>query len=251
MSPLASFPPTPTTRWVLLADGSGSMAQGSGGMSAGVSSWAVATSAIIKLLPGIPPADPVQIGQFSQDVKWWLPAGSAADAAGAALPPADAYPHGPTNLEAALNQVADDSNGEMRTELILLSDCDATISHPDILMDVLARKQIRLHVLAIANGSALGIIRRRSHSGKRSGEMGAVAEKIIAGGAASAGGESAGHGAVRKWGGVDFDSADISVGPHLGKTRCPVVGGVRPRPAAGGILENGDGDGAGDWLRGG
>jgi len=155
LSPLASFPPTPTTHWVLLADGSGSMAQGAGG----VSSWVVATRAMVKLLPGIPAADPVQIGQFSQDVKWWLPAGTAADAASAALPPPDAYPHGPTNLEAALNQVADESSAEMRTELILLSDCDATISHPDLLSDVLARKQIRLHVLAIANGSALGIIR--------------------------------------------------------------------------------------------
>ncbi len=152
LSPLASFPPTPTTRWVLLADGSGSMAKGTGGASP----WAVATSAIIKLLPGIPPADPVQIGQFSQDVKWWLPAGTAADAASAALPPPDAYPHGPTNLEAALNEVADDSSAEMRTELILLSDCDATISHPDLLSNVLARKQVRLHVLAIGDGRRAG-----------------------------------------------------------------------------------------------
>lgn len=155
LSPLASFPPTPTTRWILLADGSGSMSQQSGATSR----WAMATSAIVKLLPGLPPPDPVQIGQFSQDVTWWLPPEPAADAAKASLPPKDAYPHGPTNLEAALNQIADESDGQVRTELILLSDCDATIAHPDILMDVLVKKQIRLHVLAIAEGSALQIIR--------------------------------------------------------------------------------------------
>jgi hypothetical protein len=156
LSPLASSPPNPATRWVLLVDGSGSMARDTGG---GVSLWQSAAQAVVHLLPYLPPADPIQIGQFSDTVRWWLQAASAAEAARAPLPPADASPHGPTNLESALNQIADESNDVLPTELLLLSDCDTTFEHPNELADLLGRKKIRLHVLALGRGSALEIIR--------------------------------------------------------------------------------------------
>ncbi len=155
LSPLASSPPTPTTRWIILVDGSGSMSQEAGG---GISRWQMATQAADHLLPALPPADPVEIGQFSDSVRWWLQA-TAADAAMAALPPADAVPHGPTNLESALNQIAGDATGALPTNLLLLSDCDTTLDHPTELADLLAGKKIRLDVLAIGDGSALGTIR--------------------------------------------------------------------------------------------
>ena len=163
ISPLASWPPTPAMRWLLLADGSGSMAQEIGG---GVSRWQAATGAMVKLLPALPPSDPVQIGQFSDAVKWWLGPETAADAAKAALPPQGLFPHGPTNLESALTQIAEQANANLPSSLLLLSDCDAQVDHPDELANLLSKKRVRLHVLAIARGSGLELIRRISaHSG--------------------------------------------------------------------------------------
>jgi hypothetical protein len=161
MSPLASFPPEVTMRWLLLADASGSMSQVVG---EGRSRWQAATQAIIHLLPTLPPADVVQIGQFSDSVRWWLPTQSAASAAKTPLPPADAFPHGPTNLESALNQIAEQTDSALPTQLLLVSDCDAEIGDPAGLEDRLLRKKIHLHVLAIDRGSALGIIRKISAS---------------------------------------------------------------------------------------
>jgi hypothetical protein len=161
MSPLVSFPPEPTTRWILLTDASGSMSQDVG---AGISRWQAATQAIIHLLPALPPGDPVQIGQFSDSVKWWLPSQPASTAAKATLPPPDAFPHGPTNLESALIQIAGQSDAALPTQLLLISDCDAQIDRPAELQDDLRQKQIRLQVLAIDRGSALDIIRQISSS---------------------------------------------------------------------------------------
>ena len=159
MSPLSSFPPDATMRWLLLTDASGSMSQDAG---EGRSRWQAATQAIIHLLPALPPADVVQIGQFSDSVRWWLPPQAAASAAKAALPPADAFPHGPTNLESALNQIAEQTDWALPTQLLLVSDCDARIENPAQLQDHLREKKIHLHVLAIDRGSALGIIRKIS-----------------------------------------------------------------------------------------
>ena len=173
ISPLASSPPMPAMRWLLLADGSGSMAQEIGG---GVSRWQAATRAMVNLLPALPPSDPIQIGQFSDAVKWWLEPGTVADAAKAPLPPPDVFPHGPTNLESALTQIADQAEGNasvaegkasvadanLPSELLLLSDCDAQIDRPDDLANLLSKKHVRLYVLAIAHGSGLEIIRRIS-----------------------------------------------------------------------------------------
>jgi VWA domain-containing protein len=173
MSPLASYPPDATTRWLLLADASGSMSQDAGD---GRSRWQAATQAIIHLLPALPPADVVQIGQFSDSVRWWLPAQSAASAAKMPLPPVNAFPHGPTNLESALNQIAEQTDSALPTQLLLVSDCDAEIGDPAGLQDRLLRKKIHLHVLAIDRGSALEIIRKIS-----AGTGGGVIEQFDAG----------------------------------------------------------------------
>jgi hypothetical protein len=158
ISPLSSSPPQATMRWILLADASGSMSQDAGG----VSRWQAASSAIVHLLPFLPPADLVQIGQFSDIVKWWLPLESCSLAAKQSLPPPDAFPHGPTNLESALNQIADQTDPNLPTQLLLVSDCDAEIDHPERLQENLLKKNIHLHVLAIDRGSALEIIRKIS-----------------------------------------------------------------------------------------
>ena len=128
----------------------------------GISRRQAATQSIVHLLPALPPSDPVQIGQFSDSVNWWLPPQPASAAAKTPLPPPDALPHGPTNLESALNQIADQSDADLPTQLLLISDCDARIDHPADLQDHLRQKQIHLSVLAIDRGGALNIIRKIS-----------------------------------------------------------------------------------------
>ncbi len=158
ISPLASSPPTPAMRWLLLADGSGSMAQDAGG----VSRWQAATRAMINLLPVLPPSDPVQIGQFSDSVNWWPAPPTVAEAAKAPLPPPDVFPHGPTNLESALGQISRQTDAKLPSALVLLSDCDVQVDQPEELANLLLKKHVRLYVLAIARGSGLDIVRRIS-----------------------------------------------------------------------------------------
>ncbi len=159
LSPLSSSPPDATRRWVLLVDGSGSMGQEAGG---GISRWQIAARAVVRLLPMLPPADLVQIGQFSDVVRWWIGGVTVAEAGRTPLPPTDAFPHGPTNLESALTTIARDADGTLPTELLLLSDCDTTFDHPKELGELLVREKIRLDVLAIGRGSGLEPIRRIS-----------------------------------------------------------------------------------------
>jgi hypothetical protein len=154
MSPLSSAPPEPTTRWLLVADASGSMADDAGG----ISRFGAATDAIARLLPQLPPKDRVAVGQFSDDLRWWTTDQSAEETAKLRLPPADAAPHGPTNLESALNRIAADADAAMPTELLILSDCDTRIDKPSELIDLMQRKKIRLNVVALAHGSGIGAI---------------------------------------------------------------------------------------------
>jgi hypothetical protein len=70
----------------------------------------------------------------------------------------DAFPHGPTNLESALNEIARDAGESLPTELLLLSDCDTTFEHPKELGELLVRRKIRLDVLAIGRGSGLDVV---------------------------------------------------------------------------------------------
>jgi hypothetical protein len=157
LSPLASSPPDAARRWVLLVDGSGSMGQETGG---GVSRWQIAARAVVQLLPGLPRADLVQVGQFSDVVRWWIGGVTAAEAGRTPLPPADAFPHGPTNLESALNEIGREADGKLPTDVLLLSDCDTTFDHPTEVGALLAGKKIRLDVLAIGRGSGLEIIQQ-------------------------------------------------------------------------------------------
>jgi len=157
ISPLSSTPPRPTTQWIILTDCSGSMADASAGDPA-QSNWSAASAAAVGVLKDLPPDDPVTLGQFSDDVRWWIAGQSAREAAQQALPPADAQPQGPTNLQAALLRIADESTAKLPTQLLLLSDCDTTFTKADEVAAKLAARQIHLSVLAIGQGSALATV---------------------------------------------------------------------------------------------
>jgi hypothetical protein len=157
LNPLASFPPTATRRWILLADGSGSMAQTT---STGATRWQSATDAIVRILPTLPPADLVQVGQFSDTLHWWIDPQPAADAAKLPLPPAGDFPHGPTNLESSLQSIASQTEASYPTNLLLLSDCDAEFTYAPQLAIRLQEKNIHVYALAIGHGSAIDTVRQ-------------------------------------------------------------------------------------------
>jgi hypothetical protein len=157
LSPLASWPPTPMQRWIILVDSSGSM---SGDVAPGVSRWKTASDAAVAVLRKLPPADEVEIGQFSDAVAWWSTGKSAKETSELALPPSDAGPHGPTNLEAALNSLAAKSRANVPTDIILISDCDARIDDEAKLAAALRGSHSRLNVLAIGSGEGLPAIQQ-------------------------------------------------------------------------------------------
>jgi VWA domain-containing protein len=154
LSPLSSSPPRPALRWMILVDSSGSMAAD----TAGTTRWLAASTAAVRLLPQLPPLDLVQIGQFSADLKWWSTNQNAAATAQLSLPPADAAPIGPTDLEAALDHIASETNSALPTRLLILTDCDVQISQPSQLTELLRSKNIQLSVLAIAHGGGFDTV---------------------------------------------------------------------------------------------
>ncbi|MFI5381857.1 MAG: VWA domain-containing protein [Tepidisphaerales bacterium] len=143
LSPLASSPPIPTLHWIILADSSGSMA----GQSGDATRWDRARQAIVKLLPHLPPDDPVTLASFSERVNWWSRGRPARETISLALPAI--VPSGPTNLEPSLRDVIDRAEAGMPAELLLLSDTDAPILKPETLRADMLQKRIRLHVLVL------------------------------------------------------------------------------------------------------
>jgi len=151
LSPLSSSPPLPTRQWILLADSSGSM---SAAESDRKSRWNHAAAAMLSLLPHLPQDDRVRIGQFSRELKWWSQDQSAEQTSKLPLPPADATANGPTNLEQVLNQIAGEAP-RTPAELVLVTDADVKLDDPAALAARLKRANIRLHLMAIGNGSGL------------------------------------------------------------------------------------------------
>lgn len=155
ISPLATSPPLPAIHWILLADSSGSMSAAAGQLTR----WQLASSALARLLPALPPADPVSVGSFAKDLTWWSTGKPAQATASLPLPPPSIVPNGPTNLESALNRVAQEAGGAMAAELLVVSDADVNIDQPARLIEQLKSKKIRLHILAIGEGRGLETLR--------------------------------------------------------------------------------------------
>jgi Ca-activated chloride channel family protein len=155
LSPLASTPPEPTTHWMLVADSSGSMAQAEGGASR----WHYAADALVRLIPRLPPDDLLSVGNFSDRLTWWSAGKSVKQTAGLPLPPAGAGPHGPTNLDQVLKEIAESSEPALPKQLLLMTDADAQIDDPAGLALALKKKNIHLHLLAIGEGSGLPALR--------------------------------------------------------------------------------------------
>lgn len=155
LSPLASSPPLPTVHWLLLADSSGSMSAEVGAQTR----WQLASGAVARLVAALPPVDPVSVGSFAKDLKWWSTGQAARRTALLQLPPESIVPNGPTNLEAALDQVAKQTDAAIPGELLVVSDADVVIDQPARIVEALKAKRIRLHILAIGPGRGLETLR--------------------------------------------------------------------------------------------
>jgi hypothetical protein len=150
LSPLSSAPPRPTTHWIFLADASGSMAAPSG--ADGSTRWRAASAVLISVIPLLPPDDLLSVASFARELGWWRSSQTVRDVLAnlADLPPRDVLPQGPTNLEAALDQIAQASRDKMPTELMVITDGDATIAHVQELAEKLRTHRVRVHLLSTA-----------------------------------------------------------------------------------------------------
>jgi hypothetical protein len=169
LSPLASVPPRPVMRWSLLVDGSGSMSDS----IAGGTRWSLAIASMLQVLPHLPPDDLADAGSFAQALSWWSEGKSVRETMRQMFPPNDISPHGPTNLEPALLEIAGNSAGDMPRQLLLISDADVQIDRPEALIELMRKKQIHLHVLAIGDGSGLAVLRHIAAA-----TQGAVAQRV-------------------------------------------------------------------------
>jgi hypothetical protein len=140
----------------LLADSSGSMSS----PAAGATRWKFVTDALLQILPHLPPDDVVSVGSFAESLQWWVEGKPVREAATIPLPPATAYPHGPTNLQPALEAIARSADRTMPVQLLVLSDFDTQVTNPQELAALLKSKNIRLHLLAIGEGAALPALRQ-------------------------------------------------------------------------------------------
>ena len=154
VSPLAGDPPTPAERWVVLVDGSGSMATADG---PGPTPWQVECDAVARVLSALPPADPVRVGSFAAAVTWWGDAVPAADVHRS--PPPGLVPTGVTNLAAAVDRVLSGTEPAVPTHLLLMTDADADLPDAAGLTARLRARRVTLHVLATGTGRALADLR--------------------------------------------------------------------------------------------
>ncbi len=153
MSPLASNPPMPTMHWILLADASGSMAA----PEAATTRWVLARQSILRLLPHLPPEDPVTIGNFAERVTWWSQGRSARDTRAMKLPPQHIEPQGPTNLEPALLGIISSTEGDMPSQLLVMTDAETEFAQVPAINAGLRTKRIALNVLSIGRGGGKGL----------------------------------------------------------------------------------------------
>jgi hypothetical protein len=144
LSPLASTPPKPADHWIILADSSGSMAAQLGDNSR----WAFAVNGIAGLIPILPPDDLISVGSFAQTLHWWRTGRPVREMQeGRFAAPKDIRPAGPTNLAAALAQVAQTTEAAIPSQLLLITDAQAKIDDADALAEKLRAANVHVHLM--------------------------------------------------------------------------------------------------------
>jgi hypothetical protein len=156
LSPLASSPPKPTTHWILLLDSSGSMSA----MVGERTRWQLAAAAMLAAMKSLPPADLASIGDFARELRWWSSGTSVSQVPSQVARAASIQPTGPTNLQAAIEQIAAAADPSVPAEVLLLTDAQADIDDPNHLAEALTARHIRLSILAVNDVPANAPIRQ-------------------------------------------------------------------------------------------
>jgi Ca-activated chloride channel homolog len=164
LSPLASSPPGPVMHWILLTDSSGSMATMVAAGAGNRTRFAVAADAMVQAARSLPGGDLLSIGSFARELRWWSVGKTVKQTIQLPMPPADVSPGGPTNLEAAMKQIAESTGDSppgdsppgdsLPAELLLVTDAETNFSEPAGIAAMLLQHRIRLDVLII--GEATG-----------------------------------------------------------------------------------------------
>jgi hypothetical protein len=170
LSPLASHPPRPAMQWIVLVDGSGSMAQPAEGAT--LTRWRAATAGVAQFLPHLPSDDLATLGSFADAITWWTSATkSVRETIALPLPPADVSPRGPTNLQRALSDVAQSATSQMQRQLIVITDAEAQIANASQITEAMKSARISLHVLAIGPETASGLTALRQIAAATGGSV--------------------------------------------------------------------------------
>jgi len=153
LSPLSPRPPGPSVQWILLTDASGSMASPLGEATR----FDEAARTMLNVLSFLPADDPVILGSFARDVRWWNDPMTVGKAREASVVPRGLRPGGPTNLSQALASLARAFNPTLPNEVIVLTDGDAALDHSDTLLQSLLTARCRIHVIGIGNDVDAGM----------------------------------------------------------------------------------------------
>jgi len=124
----------------------------------GTTRFQLAADAMARVIPYLPPEDPVSVGSFARELRWWSRGKAARDLSQLA-PPSDLTTHGPTNLQAALEAITASAEGAAPTEVLVLSDADAKIDASP-LAGSMRSKRVRVHLLATADVGPGNAVRR-------------------------------------------------------------------------------------------
>lgn len=146
ISPLAVDPAGETAEWVILIDASGSMAQDVGA----VHRWQEVIATARTVVAQLPGNDVARIGSFGAQFRWWGvgPAKSMPIA-----PPSGLEPRGPTDLPAALGEVAR-LPAATRRQIILLTDGEIDLPDPQSLLRGLGGAPVNCVLLSDGSGQS-------------------------------------------------------------------------------------------------
>lgn len=143
LSPLQSDPPSASRNWIMLVDCSGSMSARVGSATR----LELAANAARSVVPFLPPADSVAVYGFARQLTpWWT--GRDPNESGT-LPALEAG--GPTNLEPALTELLRSLDSKLPTEVLIITDGQASVSDPAALLSLAAKLGTRLHLMCIGD----------------------------------------------------------------------------------------------------
>lgn len=153
--PLAPDPPRPETRWTILVDNSGSMAEAVGNRSR----WDLAAAAGEQMIAGLPADDSVSLAAFSDSARWIVKSATVREALAKPVDLSGQLPRGPTNLEAILGQLGVSGRSGVRQSILVITDAQVQFDDFAGTLRQLKAADYHVSVLALRDGPADATLR--------------------------------------------------------------------------------------------